>query len=72
MKAVRITPVNKFTPIKVEVTINTQEELNAILRAEEVLCRDQINDAHSYTDRGLWVETLDAIAQAVCGEGDDK
>jgi hypothetical protein len=73
MKATRINiPLKTFTPIKVEFTIDTQEEYDALLLAEQSLCRGDIFDEYDWTDRGVWVNTLDAIARASRSDGDDK
>lgn len=72
MKATRIKSVDVFTPITIKVTINTQQEYDALLLAEQSLCRSDIADEYSYRERGVWVETLDAIAEAARSAGDDK
>jgi hypothetical protein len=72
MEAIRIKSVDVFTPITIKVTINTQKEYAALVRAEESLCKSDISDEHSWEDRNIWVDTLDAISRAARSAGDDK
>ena len=58
----------KFTPITVELTINTKEEYDALQSAERNLVQEQITGGYAMVERNVWINTLDAIAQAARSE----
>ena len=60
--------VHSFKPMTVKVTIDTQEEYDAIQRAGESLMENEIKAdirfyQYTHIERGVWVDVLNLIAQ---------
>ena len=55
-------PINVFNPIKVMFTIESQEELDALLKARKELCDSEIDDMYDSDTRCYWVKTLETLA----------
>ena len=54
---------NVFNPIKIMFTIESQEELNALVWARRDLDRNEINDGYDLDTRRIWVEALETLAE---------
>ena len=55
-------PTNVFNPIKVMFTIESQEELDALIMAREALRREEIADGYDLDTRCYWIEALETLA----------
>ena len=59
-------PTNVFNPIKVMFTIESQEELDALVMARKDLCSDEINvDMYTSVTRYYWVKALETLAEGL-------
>jgi hypothetical protein len=54
-----------FQPIKIMFTIESQEELDALLKARKDLCSREINDMYASATRRIWVKTLETLAEGL-------
>ena len=65
----RIKKINEaapdFTPIEVTIIIETQEEVDALTMASTDLCMTEIDSAHEFKTRCIWVDFLDELAGAL-------
>ena len=54
-----------FKPIAITVTIESQDEVNALLTARSDLCVSDIDTAHESDTRYIWVDMLEELAGAI-------
>jgi len=64
MKVEKLGEQEVFKPIRIVVTIEDYEELNAYRNAVNSLQIRDISDKHASEDRILWVDTLERIYHA--------
>ena len=59
-------PKNAFQPIKVMITIESQVEVDALVKARKELGSDEINE-HLYASdtRRIWVRALETLAEGL-------
>tara|TARA_R110000765_G_scaffold11351_1_gene35923 strand:- start:225 stop:425 length:201 start_codon:yes stop_codon:yes gene_type:complete len=55
-------PKNVFNPIKIMFTVESQEELDALLKASLTLSSSEIDDRYDSGTRLYWVTTLETLA----------
>jgi len=66
MKAIRIKGVTaQFKPITIAITLETQEEVDALKSASDSLEWPHIDCMHSVDDRSVWCKVLDCIGEEV-------
>jgi len=65
MKLIKDTIYESFKPIKVTISIETREEYDAILRANEGLCVEDIDINHDWSEREIWVSVLETVAEGL-------
>ena len=58
-------PKNAFNPIKIMFTIESQEELDALLLARKELVGGEIDDVYDLDTRRTWVKVLDTLAKGL-------
>ena len=51
-----------FQPIEIKFTIESQEELDALVLAREDLLSYEINDVYDLDTRRTWVKILETVA----------
>ena len=54
-----------FQPIEIKFTIESQEELDALVLAREDLLSYEINDVYDLDTRRTWVKTLETLAEGL-------
>ena len=58
-------PTNVFNPIKIMFTIESQEELDALVMARKDLVKSEINVVYATATRHIWVKTLETLAEGL-------
>ena len=59
-------PKNVFNPIKIMFAIESQKELDALVRASKYLCDSEIDaDMYDSDTRVIWVKTLETLAEGL-------
>ena len=58
-------PNNAFNPIKIMFTIESQEELDALVMARKDLVKSEINDTYGTATRCIWVKALETLAEGL-------
>ena len=58
-------PTNVFNPITVMFTIESQEELDALVMARKDLIKSEINDMYDSVTRYYWVKALETLAEGL-------
>ena len=56
-------PTNVFNPIKIMFTIESQEELDALVWARKDLVKSEINVMYDSDTRRIWVRALETLAE---------
>ena len=54
-----------FQPIEIKFTIESQEELDALLKASKYLVKSEINDVYAVDTRLIWVKTLETLTEGL-------
>ena len=54
-----------FQPIEIKFTIESQAELDALLKARKELCSREINDMYASDTRRIWVKALETLAEGL-------
>ena len=55
----------EFVPIAITITLESQDEVNALLTARTDLCMTDIDTAHESATRSIWVDMLEELAGAI-------
>ena len=58
-------PTNVFNPIKIMFTIESQEELDALVMARKDLVKSEINDIYDSATRYIWIKALETLAEGL-------
>ena len=54
-----------FQTIEIKFTIESQEELDALVMARKDLVKGEINDTYASDTRRIWVKTLETLAEGL-------
>ena len=54
-----------FQPIEIKFTIESQEELDALIVARKDLVRGEIDGIYDLGHRSIWVKTLETLAEGL-------
>ena len=54
-----------FQPIEIKFTIESQAELDALLKASKDLVKSEINEKYAVDTRLIWVKTLETLAEGL-------